>query len=121
MARHNELGKEGESLAIAYLKKEDYNIIEINWRKHKFEIDIIARHQKEIVFVEVKTRSTSIFGSPEESVSFAKQKHLIDGANLYLEENEIDLECRFDIIAIVCFEKRSNIKHIKNAFYPQAS
>jgi len=70
----------------------------------------------EIVFVEVKTRATDFFCSPEEAVTIPKQQHLIEGANYYLEQNEIDLNARFDVIAIVMSEKKIVINHIKDAF-----
>lgn len=120
MADHNELGEEGERLAKAYLEKLGYKILAINWRERKFEIDIIAKDQAEIVFVEVKTRSTSIFGNPEEAVTLKKQQHLIEGADFYIQENEIDLECRFDVISIILNLNQTDIEHIKNAFYPEA-
>ena len=58
MAQHNQLGKKGEELAVQYLQEKGYTILAINWQEHKFEIDIVAQHKHEMVFVEVKTRST---------------------------------------------------------------
>jgi putative endonuclease len=118
MADHNILGEKGESLAKEYLEKLGYQIITSNWRERKFEIDLIAIDNNEIVFVEVKTRSTSFFGNPEEAVTDKKQNHLLNGADFYIQENEIDLECRFDIVAIVLNSNEQEIKHIKNAFQP---
>lgn len=118
MAEHNLLGEKGEQLAKEFLKKLDYEIIAVNWRERKFEIDIIAIDQQEIVFVEVKTRSTSYFGNPEEAVTPKKQKHLIDGADCYIQKNEIDLECRFDVISVVLNSNQKEIKHFKTAFLP---
>lgn len=120
MAEHNTLGKKGEELAVEFLKKLGYTIIETNWQEKKFEIDIIAQDKSELVFVEVKTRSTNYFGKPEESVTPTKQKHLIEGANYYLEKHEIDLECRFDVISVVINKNEETINHIKDAFYPEA-
>jgi len=120
MAHHNVLGKKGEDLAIVYLKQLGYTIIEINWQRHKYEIDVIAQYQNEIIFVEVKTRATTFFGQPEEAVTLTKQKHLINGADFYIQEKEIDLDARFDVVAIVLNENKQEIKHIKNAFYPEA-
>ncbi len=106
-------------LAKAHLENLGYKIIATNWRERKFEIDIIAIDNQEIVFVEVKTRSTAFFGNPEEAVNHKKQQHLINGADLYIQQNEIDLEGRFDIVAIVLNSNQEEIKHIKNAFYPE--
>ena len=119
MADHNILGERGEQLAKEYLEKLGCRIIASNWRERKFEIDLIAIDDQEIVFVEVKTRSTSFFGNPEEAVTNKKQQHLINGADFYIQENEIDLECRFDVVAIVLNSNQQEIKHIKNAFQPQ--
>jgi putative endonuclease len=118
MAEHNQLGKQGEELAVQFLQKLGYTIIETNWQQHKFEIDIIAQDKNEIVFAEVKTRSTTYFGKPEEAVTLSKQKHLIEGADFYLQEKEIDLEARFDVISVV-IDKTTEISHIKDAFYPE--
>ncbi len=119
MAQHNTLGKKGEELAVDFLTKLGYIIIETNWQEKKYEIDIIARDKNELVFVEVKTRSTSYFGNPAEAVTPAKQNHLVEGANYYIEKHEIDLECRFDVIAIVLNTNQQKIEHFKEAFYPE--
>lgn len=120
MAEHNILGERGEELAKSYLEKLGYKIIVANWRERKFEIDIIAIDNNEIVFVEVKSRSTSFFGNPEEAVTQKKQQHLINGADFYIKEKEVDLEGRFDVVSIVLNVNEQEIKHIKNAFYPEA-
>lgn len=119
MAEHNQLGEKGEKLARTFLESLGYQIVAENWRERKFEIDLIAIDRQEIVFIEVKTRSTYFFGNPEEAVTQKKQEHLINGADLYLQENELDLECRFDVVAIVLNSTQQEIKHIKNAFYPE--
>ena len=118
MAKHNQLGILGEELAVQFLQKQGYIIIETNWQQHKFEIDIIAQDKNEIVFVEVKTRSTAYFGEPEEAVTITKQNHLIDGADFYLQEKEIDLEARFDVVSVI-ISNTTEINHIKDAFYPE--
>ncbi len=119
MAEHNQLGKKGEELAVNFLMKLGYEIIAVNWHEKKFEIDIIAHFNNQLVIVEVKTRNTDYFGNPAEAVTLAKQKHLIEGANYYIEKNDIDLECRFDVIAIVLNANAEKIEHIKDAFYPE--
>lgn len=118
MAEHNLLGEKGEELAKQYLENLGYKVVALNWRERKFEIDLIAIDKEEIVFVEVKTRSTSYFGNPEEAVTDKKQQHLINGADCYIQKNEIDLECRFDVMAIILNENNKEIKHVKNAFSP---
>ena len=116
MAQHNDLGKQGEEKALIFLESQGYEIVATNWHEHKFEMDIIAIDNDEIVFVEVKTRATDFFGSPEDAVTIAKQQHLIEGANYYLEQYEIDLNARFDVIAIVVNENKTVVNHIKDAF-----
>ncbi|PKP42760.1 MAG: YraN family protein [Bacteroidetes bacterium HGW-Bacteroidetes-12] len=118
MAQHNLLGKKGEEKAVVFLKKLGYEILAINWQERKFEIDIIAKDQQELVFIEVKTRATDYFGTPEEAVTTAKQNHLIEGADYYIQKHEIDLEARFDVIAIVLNKQTFKITHFKAAFYP---
>ena len=119
MAEHNQLGEKGEELAVQFLQKMGYEIIETNWREQKFEVDIIAIDEGEIVFVEVKTRSTSAFGNPEDAITETKQQHLINGADFYIQQKEVDLECRFDVISIIENKKEQTINHIKAAFYPE--
>jgi len=120
MAEHNQLGEKGETLAVALLQKKGYSILAENWRFGKNEIDIVARIGNTMVFVEVKTRSTDVFGDPSKSVVKGKQKRTIQAANAYLEKFEIDLEARFDIISIVTFGSKTNIDHLEDAFFPLA-
>lgn len=119
MASHNKKGIQGEEQAVKYLIAKGYEIIEQNWRFKRFEIDIITKHGNELVFVEVKTRSSEEFGEPEESVNHKKQRHLLEGANYYIEHYEIDLNCRFDVIAIILNNEQVKINHIESAFSPE--
>jgi putative endonuclease len=118
MATHNEFGKKGEALAEAFLLANNYTILEKNYRYNKAEIDIIAQHEDVLVVVEVKARSTTDFGNPQDFVSQKKIKLLVEAINNYVEEFNLDLEIRFDIIGIV---KNANhkyeIEHLENAFY----
>ena len=118
MAQHNDLGNKGEQIATRYLVTKGYNIVSLNWRANRKEIDIIAIHEGVIVFIEVKTRSSSYFDSPENSVTKSKQRLLISAANLYLKKNNIEMDARFDIISIVCNSREPVINHIESAFYP---
>lgn len=115
MARHNVIGNEGEILTVMYLKSQGYTILETNWRYDKAEIDIIAQTQDSLVICEVKTRSTKAFGKPETFVDNTKQKLLIKAAEAYIQEQQLDLETRFDIIAIT----GNDLEHIEGAFYPE--
>lgn len=116
MAQHNETGKEGEAMAAKYLIRKGYQILATNYRYLKSEIDLIAQRDKTITFVEVKTRTNAFFQEPELSVTRSKQRQITKGANQYIQEHELDLDIRFDIIAITLFG--SKINHIEDAFYP---
>jgi putative endonuclease len=109
-------GREGEELAEKFLREKGYNILETNWRFRHKEIDIIAVRDNEIVFVEVKARKNTDFGQPEEAVNHKKQKHLIDAAEAYMIEKNLDLDVRFDVISII---NKSHIRHYPYAFYPR--
>jgi putative endonuclease len=111
------LGQDGEEFAKKYLLENNYDILETNWRFKKLEVDIIATHKKEIIFVEVKTRSGNAFGEPEDFVNKKKQQFLIAAAHDYLIKNNINLDCRFDIVSIMPVNSRLVVKHIPNAFY----
>ncbi len=117
MARHNELGKEGERRALQMLKAKGYTILGTNWRNYKVEVDIIATDKDELVIVEVKTRSTDYFGDPEEAVGPAKARNLIRAAEAYIELNNVDMDVRFDIVSIILKNGKANINHIIDAFY----
>jgi putative endonuclease len=118
MAEHNDTGKQGEEIAAAYLAEEGYRIIDRNWRYGKGEVDIVCSKSQFIIFVEVKTRSTSYFGQPEEAVDKKKKAFLIRAADAYVNQKNIPLEVRYDIISIVISEHRHTIRHIEDAFYP---
>ena len=100
MAEHNDLGKLGEELSVEFLQKNGYTILEINWTFQKAEIDIIAQKENVLVIVEVKTRSSIDFGSPQDFVKPAKIQLLVKAVNEYVISNNLDLEIRFDIIAV---------------------
>ena len=117
MAQHNELGIQGEKLAQEFLKNEGYQILETNWRFKKAEIDIIAQKDDIIAVVEVKTRSSEHYGKPEIFVNKKKIKLLLEAINQYIEEKNLDLEIRFDIISIILNQYRKDIEHIKDAYY----
>lgn len=118
MADHNELGKRGELLAFSFLRDKGYTILQTNWRRGKLEIDIIALDGDELVFVEVKTRTTALFGEPEDAVNPQKRRHLIQAANAYVIKSGYDKGSRFDVISIIIEKDNCIIHHIPDAFYP---
>lgn len=116
MAEHNDKGKQGEALAIRFLIDNDYHILETNWRLGHLEADIIARKDNYIVFVEVKTRSSDLYGSPEIFVDRRKQRSYIRLANAYILQNNRQEEARFDIITVILGLGQCKIEHIPHAF-----
>jgi putative endonuclease len=117
MAQHNQLGSEGEELAVDFLLKNDYEIIERNYRFDKAEVDIIARKKEVLAIIEVKTRSTADFGNPQDFVKPKQIQRLVKAVDEYVTANDLDVEVRFDIIAIVREGKKFKIEHLENAFY----
>lgn len=116
MAQHNELGKLGEKIAVDFLLKNDYTIIQQNYRYLKAEIDIIAKKEDTLIAVEVKTRSSDYFVNPQDAVNPKKIKLLVSAMNNYVTEKDLDVEVRFDIIAIVKQKSTFQIEHLKDAF-----
>ena len=117
MADHNELGKIGEELAVEFLRKNGYEILETNWTFQKAEIDIIAQKENILAVVEVKTRSSLEFGLPQDFVKPKKIQLLVKAINEYVVSNDLDIEVRFDIIAVHKEDKSFAIEHLKDAFY----
>ncbi len=117
MAQHNELGKKGEALAVDFLIKNNYDIVERNYRFEKAEVDIIAKKNDILAIVEVKTRSTIDFGNPQDFVKPKQIKNLVKAVDAYIVENSLNIEVRFDIIAIVKVKNGYDIEHLENAFY----
>lgn len=100
------------------LQGKGYTVLEKNWRHRHLEIDIIARHGQQLVIVEVKTRASADFGNPEGFVDVKKQQLLIRATHAYIEEKDIDLETRFDIISVLDSGGEPQLSHIEGAFYP---
>ena len=117
MAEHNELGKIGEELAVDFLTEKGYEILETNWTFQKAEVDIIAQKENILAVVEVKTRSSVDFGSPQDFVKPKKIKLLVKAINEYVIMNDLDVEVRFDIIAIHAKGKEFEIEYLEEAFY----
>lgn len=117
MAEHNELGKYGEELAVEFLKLDGYEILETNWIFQKAEIDIIAQKDGILAVVEVKTRSSIEFGLPQDFVKPKKIQLLVKAINEYVISNDLDVEVRFDIIAIYKENKEYKLEHIEDAFF----
>ncbi len=116
MATHNELGDKGEELAVEFLQKNGYQILERNWRFKKAEVDIISQKNDVLAVVEVKTRSSNYFGNPQDFVNPKKIQLLVEAINEYVTSKNLDVEVRFDIIAILKNKTTFDIEHLEDAF-----
>ncbi len=115
-----ELGKKGEQLAQQHLLSLGYHIRETNWYFHHYEIDIVAQDGDELVIVEVKARSSGSYEHPADAVTIRKIRFLVHAAEAYIQQHDVDLDTRFDVISIVFFGNDFSLEHIKDAFYPTA-
>lgn len=118
MARHNELGAWGESLAVEYLISKGYTIHRQDTRQGRVEIDIIAFKDNRVCFVEVKTRATD-FVDPLEAVDQRKRARMVRAADAFMQHLPEGLEPQFDIILIIGTPDRTHtLEHIPDAFLP---
>lgn len=113
------IGQLGEDLACQFLLEQGYTIETRNWRFKKAEIDVIAKHNNCLIFIEVKARTNTNFGHPEEFINAKKEAMLIDASQRYMESIGYDWEIRFDIISIILTKslKIKKIDHFKDAFF----
>ena len=118
MAEHNILGKKGEIIAKEYLVENGFEILALNWRYEKSEVDLICRKDNILIFVEVKTRQTLVHGYPEEAVDSKKQLKLMEAAERYLDLHNVECEIRFDILSIILSKGKHIAYHIEDAFFP---
>jgi putative endonuclease len=117
-SKRKETGAIGEKLAADFLKKRGYKILQRNFRCREGEIDIIARKGECLVFVEVRTKKNTAFGTPEESVTLSKREKLISLANVYLQAfNNPPQSWRIDVVAVELTpdNRVSRLEHIENA------
>jgi putative endonuclease len=114
--KHIHTGHYGERTAAEYLLKQGYILLHKNYRYRRSEVDIIARKGQTLVFVEVKTRSTDLYGFPEEAVNYKKEKMLLRAADHYIHTTQWQFEIRFDIISIT-LATPIIIHHIEDAFH----
>lgn len=110
---NRKFGDCGEDLACRYLIKNGYEILERNKHYSRFcEIDIIAKHKKTIVFVEVKTRKTNAYGTPMEAITKTKFENIYKGVQYYVSENNVK-DYRIDVVGIT-LKPELKIEHLKN-------
>lgn len=119
MEPHIATGRTGEEIACRHLEALGYIIRERNWQYRRREVDIIAQQGSELVFVEVKTRGASSFGTAMEAVDETKRRHLIEAADYFVRQYRLDLSVRFDIIGIdIAPDATYRLTHSERAFYP---
>ena len=116
MAQHNELGKKGEELAVSFLEEKGYVIVARNFRYQKAEVDIIARKEGVLAVIEVKTRSSPNFGAPEDFVKRKQINSLVNAIDFFVTDHYLNVDVRFDIIAIVKGESGTEVQHFEDAF-----
>ena len=114
-----ELGRMGENLAAKYLKGQSYQILERNWQFGRYEVDIIAKDNENLVIIEVKTRNTDVFGHPASFVSKQQQLNLAEAVEAYLTDYpERYLPVRYDVISVILNQYTNSIEHFTDAFWP---
>jgi putative endonuclease len=113
-----QIGDMGEAIAKKYLINKGYEIVALNYRYSRAEVDVIATYNQALIFIEVKAKSYTYYGDPSESVTPAKERMYFDAANKYMEELEWEGEIRFDIISIILSKDgQHNINHFEDAFF----
>jgi len=111
------VGQEGENMAFYYICQQGYRVVDRNYRCPYGEIDLIAKDGETFVFIEVKSRQSTLFGQPEDAVDFKKRKKLSTVALWYLEEKKIDnYRARFDVVSILLSKQPPEIKLFRDAF-----
>lgn len=116
MGKHNEFGRLGEQKAVDFLLKNGYEILNTNYRYQKAEVDIIARKGNILSIVEVKSRKIGFLGEISDSISRKKINLLVTATDQYVQENDLDVEVRFDVIIVIKNGEVFKIEHMENAF-----
>ena len=117
MAEKNETGKQGELVARQYLESNGYEVLQTNWRFHRFELDIIATNNGELVIVEVKTRSDKYLMAPETAVDRNKIRRIVAASDAYARKHGVSLPVRFDVLCLIKKGHSFEIEHIEDAFF----
>ena len=117
MARHNAQGSAAEEKALRHLQARGLALLERNFRTQGGEIDLIMRQAQTLVFIEVRYRQSHDYGTPAETVTKTKQRRLTTAAARYLQQRNLDLPCRFDVVGI-SGPGQERIDWIQNAFQP---
>lgn len=111
------LGRKGEDEAVRFLSSLGYRLLERNYRSRFGEVDLIAKDGAAIVFVEVKTRASDLYGTPKHSVDNRKQRRISLASQDYMVRNGLtESEARFDVVSIMEGNSGFTVEHVKNAF-----
>jgi putative endonuclease len=118
MSRRNiDLGCKGETAAASFLKTKGYKIICTDYRTKLGQIDIIARENNTVCFVEVKTRTSSRFGAPDEAVQAHKQKKISESALIFLKDHKLlESPARFDVVSVSYVNDLPQLELVRDAF-----
>ena len=120
MASHNDLGMRGEEIAKDFFVSKGFWIRDSNWRSHHLELDFIAENNDMVVIAEVKTRTSSAFGEPEDFISDAKMQRILKAAHNYILTNNIKKNAQIDVISIVFgTDGTYRLKHFPDAITPK--
>lgn len=109
---NKKFGKKGERQAVKFLKRKGYKILEKNFKNPFGEVDVIAKKDGAVAFIEVKTRTGDLYGTPSEAVGNSRKRRYVKAAEYYFKGRDIDCTVRFDVIEIY----NGNVNHIENAF-----
>ncbi len=124
MTNYNQnFGKSSENEALRYLRKQGYRILELNYKTRLGEIDIIAQDKDTICFIEVKSRSSILYGQPKEALDKYKQHKISQSAVVYLKQkNSLEKRSRFDVLSVIRDEnKRLSFELLRDAFCLEAN
>ncbi|PRX57304.1 YraN family protein [Flagellimonas meridianipacifica] len=117
MGQHNAFGHQGERIAANFLKEKGYQILEQNYRYDRAEVDILAQKEGTLVVVEVKSRTSDFLEDISQVINQGKIKRLVKAADHYIQENNLDVEVRFDVIIVKGGSKGFEVEHLESAFH----
>lgn len=115
---HYKLGKDGEGYAQEYIKANGYRILHTNWFYNRKELDIVALKNSTLTVFEVKTRFNNSWEEPKDAVKMRKQRNIIDAADAYVQQYDLNFEVQFDVISLTYNGKNYKLEHIPDAFTP---
>ena len=115
-----EIGRMAELEARKYILSLGYKILDTNWRAGHLELDIVAQDNDQLVIVEVKARTGIRYEHPSEAVTNKKIRFIVEAADAYIMEKNLDLDTRFDVITVIYVRESFELEHFIDAFYPTA-